>query len=101
MIYFTNELKTKLFRCSQCNLRYRICNECTARITKVSKVTRLQTGQSRLQIAGGERGFSLLLIVRTSLPFNNEWGNFLGVKCFKYDADHSLPSTAEIKNKES
>jgi hypothetical protein len=78
-----------------------MCNEYTARITKVSKVTRLQTGQSRLQIAAGERVFSLLLIVHTSLPFNKEWGSFLGVKCFKYDADHSPPSTAEIKNKES
>jgi len=101
MIYFTNELKTKLFGYSQCNLSYRMCNECTVRITKVSKVTRLQTRQSRLQIPAGERGFFLLLIVHTSLPFNKEWCTFLGVKCLKCDAHHSPPSSAEIKYKES
>jgi hypothetical protein len=49
------------------NLSYRICNKCRVRITKVSKLNRLQ---SRLQMLTGERCFSLFLTVHTSFPIN-------------------------------
>jgi len=39
MLYFTNELKIKLFVYSQYDLSYKMCNESIARITKVSKVS--------------------------------------------------------------